>query len=83
MSASPSPQSAPRRSTSLAMLATIFAIVFGLAFGLCSVGALTVLPVNQSLGSNLIGISIAIEALCLVGLLVIGIIALVRASRSR
>ena len=83
MSTSPSPHDRPRTPVSLSMLAAILAVTFGVAFGLCSVSALAVLGTNRNLGSNLIGISIVIEALCLLGLLVIGIIALVRAIRGR
>lgn len=83
MSASPSSHDHPSKWMSLSKLATICAVAFGVAFGLCSVSALAVLGVNQHVGSNLIGVSIAIEALCLLGLLVIGIIAIVRSVRGR
>jgi hypothetical protein len=39
MRTSPSPEGVPNRSISLSKLATILAVTFGVAFGLCTVSA--------------------------------------------
>ena len=78
MSSSPSSHDRPSKSMSLSKLATICAVAFGLAFGLCSVSALTVVGDHQKIGAGLIWTSAIIEAVCLVGLVVIGIIAIAR-----
>lgn len=63
---------------SLAKLATIFAVVFGIAFGLCSVSALTGGLGSQKMMPALMITSVVIEAACLLGLLVLGALAIVR-----
>jgi hypothetical protein len=83
MSTSPSPHQPQRRSISLSRLATIFAVTFGIAFGLCAVSAMAVVGDHQKIGAGLIWTSVTIEAICLVGLVVVGIIAIVRSSLGR
>jgi hypothetical protein len=73
----PSPE-AERNSISLSRLATIFAVTFAIAFGLCAVSAMAIVGDHQKIGAGLIWTSVTIEAICLLGLLTIGIIALVR-----
>lgn len=83
MSTLPPPYPPQRSSITLSRLATIFAIVFGLAFGLCAVSAITVVGDHQKIGAGLIWTSVTVEAICLLGLLVIAIIAIVRSSLGR
>jgi hypothetical protein len=76
----PSTSNAP---ISLAKLATIFAVIFGIAFGLCTTSALTGGVGLQGVGLQkvlpfLIGTLLVIEAVCLLGLLVVGVWAIVR-----
>jgi ABC-type nitrate/sulfonate/bicarbonate transport system permease component len=74
MSTSPPTPEPQRTSITLSRLAAIFAVTFGLAFGLCTVST----NFNEKFGAPLIKASLAIEVICLVGLLVIGAMALVR-----
>jgi len=83
MSTSPSPHETQRQSISLSRLATIFAVAFAIAFGLCTASATAVVGVNQKIGAGLIWISVAVEGGCLIGLLAIGIIAIFRSIRGR
>jgi len=83
MSTSPSTHEAQRKSISLSRLATIFAVTFGIAFSLCTASATAVVGVNQKIGAGLIWISVAVEGVCLIGLLAIGIIAIFRSIRGR
>jgi hypothetical protein len=83
MSTSPLPHEAQRKSISLSRLATIFAVTFAIAFGLCAASATAVVGVNQKIGAGLIWISVAVEGVCLIGLLAIGIIAVFRSIRGR
>ena len=72
---------APRKPISLARLATIFAVVFLIAFGLCTrsffysggLGTQKMLP--------LVTVSVTVEVICLAGLLVIAVLAIVRMFR--
>jgi len=48
MSTSPSPHQPQRRSISLSRLATIFAVTFAIAFGLCAVSAMAVVGDHQN-----------------------------------
>ena len=57
MSTSPSTHEAQRKSISLSRLATIFAVTFAIAFGLCTASATAVVGVNQKIGAGLIWIS--------------------------
>ncbi len=79
----PSPEQ--RKPINLARLATIFAVIFGLAFGLCSVSVVSA----SSRGSGggvagfLIPTAIVIEAVCAISLLVIAVLAIVRSARRK
>jgi len=83
MSSAPLPSSEPRKPIGLARLATIFAVIFSLAFGLCTASVISA----SSRGSGggvagfLIPTAIVIEALCAIGLLVIAVLAIVRRNR--
>ena len=77
MSMEPQP-STSNEAISLAKLATIFAVIFGIAFGLCTVSAFTGGLGSQKVMPFLIGTSVVIEVVCLLGLLVIGVLAIVR-----
>jgi hypothetical protein len=83
MSTSPPPDEAQRESISLSRLATIFAVTFAIAFGLCAVSAMTVVGDHQKVGAGLIWISVVTEGVCLVGLLAIGIVTIFRAIRDK
>jgi hypothetical protein len=73
MSTSPPTPEPQRTSISLSRLATIFAVTFGLAFGLC-----TACVAMGTRTATLFKISIVVEVICLIGLLLIGMIAFVR-----
>lgn len=77
MSMDPLP-STSNEPISLAKLATIFAVIFGIAFGLCAVSAVTGGLGSQKVLPFLIGTSVVIEGVCLLGLLVVGVLAIVR-----
>jgi hypothetical protein len=83
MSTSSPHHEAHRRSITLSRLATIFAVVFAMAFGLCTVSATAIVGGNQKIGAGLIWTSAAIECICLLGLLAIGLVAIVRSIRAR
>ena len=72
-----------RESISLSRLATILAVTFAVAFGLCAVSATTVVVDHQKVGAGLIWISVAVEGVCLMGLLAIGIVAIFRSIRDK
>jgi hypothetical protein len=76
MSSSPSPP--PPKPISLARLATILAVAFAIAFGLCAVGVMR----NFNNPGILVYFSIVIEVICAIGLLVVAILAIIRRSRS-
>jgi hypothetical protein len=75
---SPSPGEVQRKSIGLSRLATIFAVSFGIAFGLCAVSAIGVVGTYQKLGTGLIWISVAVEGVCLIGLLATAAAAIIR-----
>lgn len=83
MSTPPSTHGGSRRSISLSRLATMFAVAFGVGFGLCTASATIGMGVNQKIAAGFIWISVAVEVICLLGLLVIGVIAIVRSIRGR
>ena len=78
MSTSPSPSPKKLEPINLAKLATIFAVIFGLAFGLCSV---TALGVGGNVNQYVIGTVLAIEVVCAAGLIVTAILGIVRSVR--
>ena len=76
----------PRKPISLAKLATIFAVVFGISFGLCTVsviGAANGIGGFSSVSRFFLQAALVIEAVCLVGLIIIGLIAISDAIRNR
>lgn len=72
-----------RESISLSRLATILAVTFAVAFGLCAVSATTVVEDHQKVGNGLIWISVAVEGVCLMELLATGIVAIFRSIRDK
>jgi hypothetical protein len=78
MSASPSPDEVQRKSISFSRLATIFAVTFAIAFGLCSVSAIGIVGTHQKIGAGLIWISVTVEGVCLIGLLATAVAAVIR-----
>jgi hypothetical protein len=81
MSTSPPPYETPRTPLSLAKLAAILAAAFCIAFGLCTVSATTLVGTYQKTATAFIWISVITEILCFLGLIIIGLMAIVRASR--
>jgi hypothetical protein len=75
-------QPPPPQPVNLARLATIFAAVFVVAFGLCAVGFATTGFGSQRAASILPVVVLGTEAICLLGLLVTGIWAIIRSIRS-
>ena len=72
-----------RESISLSRLATILAVTFAIAFGLCAVSATAVVGDHQKVGADLIWLSAAVEGVCLIGLLAIGIVAIFQSIRDK
>jgi hypothetical protein len=72
----------PRKPISLAKLTTVLALTFSLAFGLCSVSGISISGGGSYRSAELlIGTSLVIEAVCATGLVVLGVVALIRARR--
>ena len=82
MNASPSPDEAQHKSINLSRLTAIFAVTFVLAFGLCAVSVLGSMRGHERVAA-LVWIAVATEAICLLGLLTVAVIAIVRAVRAR
>jgi hypothetical protein len=81
MSTPPMPVRQSHKSINLAKLATVFALTFSLAFGLCSVSGISISGGgNYRVAQLLISTSLVIEAVCLTGLVVLGIVAWCRRS---
>lgn len=74
----PLEQEPTRQSIGLAKLATILAVTFGIAFGLCTAGVMR----NMNNPGILVYFALVIEALSAVGLVVIAILAIIRKIRS-
>jgi hypothetical protein len=73
-----------QKPANLAKLATVFALTFSLAFGLCSVSGISISGGgNYRVAELLISTSLVIEAVCSAGLVVLGIVALVRRSHTK
>ncbi len=73
----------PPRPISLAKIATVLGTVFMVAFGLCAVTAVSGGFGAEKLMSVLIWTSLVTEATCLVGLLVVGVIAFLRSLKGQ
>ena len=76
----------PNKPISLAKLATIFAVVFGISFGLCTVsaiGAANGIGGFSSVSRFFLVAAAVIEAVCLIGLLCVGVTAIVRSIASK
>jgi hypothetical protein len=84
MSTPPMPIRASHRSINLAKVATVFALTFSLAFGLCSVSGISISGGGSyQVAQLLISTSLVIEAICAAGLVVLGIVAMLRRSQHR
>ena len=64
---------------SLAKLAIAFTIIIVLTFGLCSI---TLINSNSSINGPIFPIAIVIEGICILGLIVVAIMAIVRSFKS-
>ena len=83
MSTPPMPVRHAHKPTNLSKIATVFALTFSLAFGLCSVSGMSIDGGgNYRVAQLLISTSLVIEAVCAAGLVVIGLVAFVRSRRS-
>jgi uncharacterized membrane protein len=74
----PPEQEPTRQSIGLAKLATILAITFAIAFGLCTAGVMR----NTNNPGILVYFALVIEAVCAIGLLITAILAIIRKIRS-
>jgi hypothetical protein len=83
MTLPPMPLKPTRKSVSLAKLATILAVTFLVAFGLCSVNVVKQDMFNNSIRAVLFGVALVAEAICAVGLVVVGVVAMVRSARRK
>ncbi len=84
MSTPPMPVRHAHKPANLSKLATVFALTFSLAFGLCSVSGISISGGGSyRVAQLLISTSLVIEAICAAGLVVLGIVALLRRSQSK
>jgi hypothetical protein len=84
MSTPPMPVRHAHKPINLAKLATVFALTFSLAFGLCSVSGISISGGGSyRVAQLLISTSLVIEAICAAGLVVLGIVAMLRRSQSK
>jgi hypothetical protein len=84
MSTPPMPVQHAHKPVNLAKYATIFALTFSLAFGLCSVSGISISGGGSyRVAQLLIATSLVIEAICAAGLVVIGVVAFLRRSQSK
>jgi len=82
MSTPSMPLRSGRKPLNLAKLATIFALIFSLAFGLCSVSGISISGGgNYRVAQLLITISLVIEGACVTVLLALGVVAVLRRRR--
>ncbi len=73
-----------RKPLNLSKLATIFALIFSLAFGLCSVSGISISGGGSYRAAELlITTSLVIEAVCVTVLLALGVVAILRARRNK
>jgi hypothetical protein len=83
MSTPSMPLRSARKPFNLARLATIFALIFSLAFGLCSVSGISISGGGSYRAAELlITTSLFIEAVCVIALLSLAVIAIFRSRRS-
>jgi cation transporter-like permease len=75
----PLEQEPTRQSISLARLATILAVGFAIAFGLCTAGVIR----NVNNPGILVYFALVIEAICAIGLLVVAVLAIIRSVRRK
>jgi hypothetical protein len=84
MSTPPMPVRHAHKPVNLSKFATVFALTFSLAFGLCSVSGISISGGgNYRVAQLLIGVSLVIEAICAAGLVVLGVVALLRRSQPK
>ena len=84
MSTPPMPVRPSHKPVILSKFATVFALIFSLAFGLCSVSGISISGGgNYRAAQLLIATSLVIEAICAAGLVVLGIVAMVRRSQTK
>ena len=84
MSTPSMPLRSARKPLNLARLATILALIFSLAFGLCSVAGISISGGGSyRAAAFLITTSLIIGAVCIAGLLALGVVAILRARRNR
>ena len=74
----PPEQEPTRQSIGLAKLATILAITFAIAVGLCTAGVMR----NVNNPGILVYFALVVQAVCLLGLVVTAILAIIRKIRS-
>jgi hypothetical protein len=72
------PPPKPGRS-SLAKLAIIFAVTIGVTFGLCTIALMNS---NSAMSGPILPAALVIEGICVLGLVVVAILAIVRRSGS-
>ena len=73
------PPTKPGRS-SLAKLAILFAVTIAVTFGLCSIALVNS---TSAISGPIVPIALVIEAICLLGLVVVAIVAIARANQSK
>jgi hypothetical protein len=72
------PPPPPRGRSSLAKLAIAFAVTIVVAFGLCSV---TLMRSTSAVSGPILPAAVIIEAICVVGLIVVAILAIARRNK--
>ena len=76
----PPPPSATKGRSNLATLAIIFAVTSAVTFGLCSI---TLISSHSTISGPIFPAAIIIEAICIVGLIGVGITAIVRKAQTK
>jgi hypothetical protein len=84
MSTPPVPLRPPRKPINLTRPTTIFALIFGFAFGVCSVSGISLSNGgNARTAELLIGTAVVIGGVCVACLLVIAVFACARSARRK
>ena len=73
------PPPAPRTRSALAKAAIAFAVTIAITFGLCSA---TLIRSTSAISGPILPAAVIIEGICVIGLIVVGILAIARRSRS-
>ena len=84
MSTPPAPLRSTRKPVNLSRATTVLALIFSLAFGICSISGISLSNGGNTKSAELLIVTaLVMGSVCAAGLGVIAILALVRSARSR